>query len=147
MYTFAFQLFCRYRYINGERKNYNISRVVITKKCCKGYKRVGKRCWIDLCRNRTCQEDPQSKCVTLERCGHLLPVFLTAAGTVSDTCTQPVESQEHLSLCPNNTSKCESSSQCAGYHNGEAVCFSSKCDCTPGPVWLLHNGKEALCSN
>lgn len=143
----TFQFICRHEIVNGERRSYYKPRVINTKKCCEGYKLVGTKCRLDLCKNQTCQADQQSKCVTLERCGSLIPVFVTTAGIISDVCMQPEEAREHFNMCPNDTSICKYGSRCAGHHNRDAVCFSSKCDCSPGPVWLLPSGKDALCLN
>ena len=114
-------------------------------RCCDGYEKVNKKCRLNLCHNRICQEDPQTKCITLEWCEQLVPLFVTHTGVISEVCTQPNEAQEHLNMCPHDASTLCHSSSCDSEEN--VACTNFKCDCTSGPVWLQASGEEANCSN
>ena len=134
---------CRYeRGRDGKAIIYNETEVFHTQTCCDGH--TGIYCEIDLCKNLTCSEDLDSICVVTRRCGERFPVFVTSQGIISENCTQPQESELHLR--PNDISVCKNEMGCLAHPDGDAICFGSRCDCSPGPVWLLHNGRDAVCS-
>ncbi len=126
----------------------NRTKEVKTRDCCDGYVKsdIGE-CEKTPCAGLKCGEDPDSKCVVIERCGKQLPVFFNKDGLVSEKCKQ-LELTE-LNLCPNDI--CHADSTCPGYRNIEAVCvgagLSCSANCSSNETWFLKSGKLAQCEN
>ncbi len=118
---------------------------VVRKICCEGYD--GDNCTLieqeDPCENLVCNEDPQSRCVVVQRClGVRTPVFVNSENILSRNCTQP----KGNFLCHDEI--CDDGSICPGDKNKEAICFRRGCNCPqdrPSPVWLFPNGTHAQC--
>ena len=125
---------------DGNLIPFNATHVFNTRRCCDNYTLTGTECVRDYCTYLQC-EDPNSRCVIVQKCGEIFPVFVTEQGILSDKCTQPKESEGHL--CPNEV--CSVDSTCPGDTTGEAVCLASGCDCTPSPAWYLPDLSQATC--
>lgn len=132
---------CSYRFSeDGKLIPYNVTRQVLTQDCCEGYLRTVKGCVRDFCKYFHCNEDPNSRCVMVQRCGHVFPIFVTDQGILSEKCTQPKVSVAHL--CPSDACSADSACNAKG-----AVCLANSCGCssTAGPYWQFENLEEAQC--
>lgn len=128
---------CSYKYgDNDELIPFNTSKVIRTRKCCDGYLRTRRECILDYCKYFRCENS--SKCVVVERCGEVFPIFVDEGGLLSKNCTQPKMSKRHL--CPSDV--CAADSECTA-----TVCLANKCGCSPRPAFIRRkkNLREAWC--
>ena len=99
-----------------------------------------------MCGGLTCDADPTAECAIVKtKCGKEVPVFFDENGQISTKCNLTEEVSATLSctgFCQEDPCK---GVKCEAYPDGEAVCFTSGCDCKP--VWFLMDGIEVDCSS
>ena len=130
-----------YRYNeDGDSIPFNATKNIPTRSCCEGYLHTDIGCIRDFCKYFNCNEDPNSRCVMVERCGDVFPIFVDDRGILSEKCTQPEMSEARL--CPDDVCSAESKCTAEG-----AVCLANGCDCSSasGPFWQLKNLEVAQC--
>lgn len=74
------------------------------------------------------------------------PIFVDKLGILSEKCTQPKESEEHL--CGPDDVCSATDAVCPDYSDEPTVCLGSECGCSSseGPTWYLQqNGNEVDC--
>ena len=129
------------KFFYSHRTNNHTNRVFTIRTCCEGY--VGMKCEKTRCTGLKCGEDPNSKCVVIERCGVQFPVFFNRDGLVSENCKPELAKPN---LCPNDI--CQANLVCPGLRSEGAICLGSgmTCDCSPKETWFLEFGQIADCN-
>lgn len=136
-----------YRYTEGENDELiaeNVTKVITTRKCCKGYVLEDRKCVLDeyvVCGNVSCKAH-NAECITFEKCGKEIALFMNEGKIVSE-CYEG-HNIDHISCSGVCVQDPCLAAACPALDNAEVSCFISGCDCQA--TWIrLSDRAEVNC--